>query len=232
MAIPLTTQFDHLITVTRDGSGAWVGRADIERERRTHPGLVGASPELRLAHGVVTLHPTESDFNPFGSSSGHQGVAAASFRVGEALEAVHEDGDRLRVWRGGTAELGVTVFRDGRFILGFGTLVAMGPGPGISFTEDPRATQRDPHRRVLPSVRPTDLYVRITVDGVTAQLREGEYAFNEPWHLFVAKVFTRGLPGEFSQLAIARDHHALTARMLMDSTLALSSSRRVDITWC
>jgi len=237
--------------------------------------------------------------------------------VGDTLEAVLEDGDRLRVCRGGTADLGITVFRGGRFMLALGAVGHMGLGAGIALEEDPRAAEVDlywlasivdppdttlvwldrsssdfesrfeacqhgpmnvrvilavkdaddltrkrlndlmvlgtlstascyceyidsrfqngtewaAYLRGLPKTRPKDLFIRITVDGVTSTVREGEYAFTQPWHLYVARVFTPGIPGELSQLAIARERHALTAKMLLDSTLAISQSSGTRIVW-
>ncbi len=62
MAIPVSAQFDYLTTVTRDGSGAWVERADPGDERRPHPGLVGARPERKppdqIESGPMTAQRT------------------------------------------------------------------------------------------------------------------------------------------------------------------------------
>lgn len=79
--------------------------------------------------------------------------------------------------------------------------------------------------RSLPGTRPTDLCLRISVDGVSTVLQEGAYAFARPWHLFVRNVFRLGLPGEWSQLAVARDHPALTRETLVKSTQTIASGR-------
>jgi hypothetical protein len=82
--------------------------------------------------------------------------------------------------------------------------------------------------RSLPRTRPTDLWLRISVDGVSTILQEGAYVFARPWHLFVQNVFRPGLPGEWSQLAVARDHPALTREIVIESTQTIAS-RRIEI---
>jgi hypothetical protein len=77
--------------------------------------------------------------------------------------------------------------------------------------------------RQLPRVRPHDLYLRFRFDGEDIDVCEGEQAFKRPWHLFVAKVYTPGLPGEWSQLAIVREHRAIDIQMVIDSTRMVAS---------
>ena len=317
MAIPLRSQFDYVISVIRDGSGGWRGRAETGDDRRPHPGLAGERPTFRLANGVVTLRQkqdTPTFLNRWFGQSTEETSPRASFRVGTAAESVLEDGDRLRIRRGGTTDIGLTVFRGERFILGVGAIVGMASGPDIALKEDPRAAEtmlqglaaiidrpdttlvwldrsstefdsavealkRGPkgHRvvvafkgvdyqtrrnlselrfrpetsscyyedvdarfanrdewlaylRGLPTSRPTDLYVRFTLDGVASTVREGHHASADSWHMCVAKVFTPGIPGEWSQLGIARQHPALTAEILVDSTNAIASAAGTDIT--
>jgi hypothetical protein len=83
-------------------------------------------------------------------------------------------------------------------------------------------------RQTLPLRYSGDLYIRFGLNGALHDVHEGEYAFTTPWHLFIEKVFTPGIPGEWSQLAIAREHPTVTAQMIVDSTKDIAS-RRIDI---
>ncbi len=85
------------------------------------------------------------------------------------------------------------------------------------------------HLRGLPKTRPTDLWVRFAVEGVTALLHEGEYRFESPWHLVVEKVYRPGIPGELSQLGLVREHPAVTKQMVMKSLRPIAS-RQIHFT--
>jgi hypothetical protein len=74
----------------------------------------------------------------------------------------------------------------------------------------------------LPKTRPDDLCLRFTIDGRSSDVREGEYRSHDPWHLFVAKVFTPGTPGELSQLGVAREDPALAVDTFTSSVRAIA----------
>jgi hypothetical protein len=77
--------------------------------------------------------------------------------------------------------------------------------------------------RRLPRVRPEDLWIRFTLGGASTVVREGEYAFQYPWHLFVHSVHRPGVPGELSQLAVAREDPALDKDVIVSSTKAIAA---------
>jgi hypothetical protein len=77
--------------------------------------------------------------------------------------------------------------------------------------------------RALPKRRPNDLWIRFTFKDASIVLREGEYGFTNPWHLFVRRVFTPGLPGQLSQLAIVRNHPAVSKEMVIESARMIAS---------
>lgn len=77
----------------------------------------------------------------------------------------------------------------------------------------------------LPESRPTDLWIRFATGGTSTVVGEGECAFTDPWHLFVARVFRPGLPGELSRFAIARNHAAISNEMVS----AASAMMRLEI---
>lgn len=91
---------------------------------------------------------------------------------------------------------------------------------------DARFKSRDEwirYLRNLPKSRPDDLWLRIKIAETCTTVREGDYAFVDPWHLFVRKVCEPGLPGQLSQLGIAWANPALTQATLIESTIAVAS---------
>lgn len=91
---------------------------------------------------------------------------------------------------------------------------------------DERFTSRDKwlsYLRSLPKRRPNDLWIRFTAGNVSITLKEGDYGFMDPWHLFVQRVFTPGLPGELSQLAIVRSHPTVNKEMVIESAQTIAS---------
>lgn len=141
MAISSAGLFNHELVIARDASGAWSGEAAPRREGARHPGLVGEQPQVTLSGGVVTLRRRASILDLFNSHCrrGDNLAGRASFRVGDALEAVAEDGDLLRVARFGTGDFAATLFRRGHLVIGLGALLATPLGDAISIEEDPRA---------------------------------------------------------------------------------------------
>lgn len=98
MAIPISCQFDYTVVVNRTCSRALRGRATAAADSARHPGLVGDQPDLELTSGVVHLYRSESPVRALDAHHGSWGCPAsrASFRVGEALDAIVEDGDLVR----------------------------------------------------------------------------------------------------------------------------------------
>ncbi len=315
MAIPAASQFDYRVVLKRDSSDGWRGRAESTANTGFHPGFAGDRPEIELAGGVISLWRTESwvgrQLNPHYRSWGEP-ASKVMVRVGRAIEAFVEDGDRLSVTRGGTTDLSVALFRGDALLIGLGAIAGKHPGTGLIIEEDPRAYEdrlygvaaelersdtnfvwlntSDPqcesvlkgipgssasrlivaiagpdaderrrlnHRvadsgfrssrasctyfdvdarfttreqwleylRSLPETRPSDLWIRISADGVGSVVHEGEYVFSSPWHLYVQSVCRWGCPGEWSQLAIVREHPAITKQDVIESTELLASRR-------
>ena len=83
--------------------------------------------------------------------------------------------------------------------------------------------------RAQPAERPSDLVVRFAVAGVQVELREGEYEFLSPWHFYVNRIRRFGIPGEWSQLGVAREHPRLTEDSIRESTNRIAQGvRRID----
>ena len=137
MAIPAASCFDYEATLTRSRSGGWTGRAVPRPNQSVHPGLVGDQPTLVLAGGIVTLRSTKSRFSLDYQAWG--APASVSFRVGDALEAVAQEGDLLCVSRGGTTDLSTTLCRSNDLVMGLGAVTHRRLGTGVTIQEDPRA---------------------------------------------------------------------------------------------
>src|SRR5712671_2136213 len=156
MAIPASGQFFYEAIVNSVFGGGWRGLASPQTDGSRHPGLVGDRPQLELGSGVLTLRRTEPKGPPLDRHYETCGPSASqvSFRVGAALEAVIQDGDRVSVLRGGTADLGVEVFRGEDALMGLG--VVRDRFGSLIIEEDPRAH----YVRDLPRTRPDDLFIR------------------------------------------------------------------------
>jgi hypothetical protein len=74
----------------------------------------------------------------------------------------------------------------------------------------------------LPRRRPDDLWIRFTARDESITLKEGEYGFMDPWHLFVQRVCAPGTPGQLSQLAIVRNHPSVSKEMVIESGRAIA----------
>ncbi len=192
MAIHSSSLFDVEAPLRRRASGGWIAGA-VPGGVRGFFNFWGDEPTIELAGGVVSI------LRP----------ARTPFRVGPLPEAVAADGDRLRVSRCSSGELGVALLRDARVVLALGALP-----PTL-----------DANVRV-PAGRPDDLHVRVTLDGTDHQLREGEYRFSEPWHLYVQRVGrTVSEPGERSLVGIARAHPAVDREALIEAVRTLASAQ-------
>jgi hypothetical protein len=77
--------------------------------------------------------------------------------------------------------------------------------------------------RALPDRRPDDLHVLFRLGGAEVKLREGEYAFQAPWHLYLQQIRRRGVPGQHTQIGVAREHPGLDKAAIVESTERIAS---------
>jgi hypothetical protein len=101
-------------------------------------------------------------------------------------------------------------------------------GSRWSVDVDERFSSKDEwlaYLRSLPKRRPDDLWIRFTARGESITLKEGEYGFMDPWHLSVQRVYTPGMPGQLSQLAIVRKHPSVSKEMVIESGRAIAFGR-------
>jgi hypothetical protein len=314
MAISPAGQFDYVVPLTRRGEHEWGGRAMPPTETKYHPGIVGRQPDVVLSADTITLHRTE-DALTFALDPHYrrwrQPRLRESFKVGPLLARVVEQSDVLHIHRGGTAEVGLVLSRQGVLVMALGAVRPGALGDGNTFTEDSRAGEvslygvrnslddpdwlfvwlntseadietlagrvdavegnrlliaiagEDPnarwqlnhrlatpsrgsrHRsacyyidvdgrfatreqwlayiRQLPQTRPLDLHIHFQLGTVSKVVLEHEYVSQTPWHLFVQRVYTPGLPGDLSQLAIVREHRGVTREMVLEAARTISS---------
>lgn len=138
MAIGPLGQFDYRVTVTRSDAG-FTGTALSGSPDRRHPGIVGERPTIELREGDIILQrrwPDRLAGRVRYKERFRTPLSSVSLSVGELLHRVTLDGDVLRVVRGGTGDVGLTLTRSGELLVGFGAVAGM--LPGISIEDDPR----------------------------------------------------------------------------------------------
>lgn len=197
--------FDLSVRLAQE-DGEWRGVGTAANPKQ--PGLVGDRPNIVLRDGGITLQRSKLSPRPEGPSA-----FADQFRifVGPVMEAVLAVGDHVRLRRGGRGERSVIVTRRDSLVFALGAVREDLPQFGIEVTYDPRAG------RALPRERPSDLFVTFHVDGRTATIEEGGHGFLEPFHLAVPRIFTIGLPGTATKLAVVPAHPAVTEAMFLES---------------
>jgi tetratricopeptide (TPR) repeat protein len=125
MAISPAGQFDYVVPLTRRGEHDWGGRAMPPTETKYHPGIVGRQPDVVLSADTITLHRTE-DALTFALDPHYrrwrQPRLRESFKVGPLLARVVEQSDVLHIHRGGTAEVGLVLSRQGTLIMALGAV--------------------------------------------------------------------------------------------------------------
>ena len=132
MAIPPWSCYDYHTVLQAHRDGHWSGIAN----EHGVDSLLGSHPSMAVIDGRVTMTRRGGNF------PNRSQVVSASFDGGEALRQVLRHGDRLACWRGGTAEVGLSVSRAGALVLGLGTLGSM-PGSDIIIDHDPRVEERE-----------------------------------------------------------------------------------------
>ena len=138
MAVGPLGQFDYRATLKRTDAG-FAGRALPSAAERLHPGIVGQQPTIELREGTIILRRGWID--RLAGRVRYKGrfrtpLSSVSLSAGELLHRVALDGDVLRLCRGGTGDVGLTLMRSGELLVGVGA--AAGMLPGISIEDDPR----------------------------------------------------------------------------------------------
>jgi hypothetical protein len=135
MAISRQGQFQYSAVLQRNLE-SWKGSAHDDGL----PSLLGSGPSVAVTEGRVTL--TRSWRGALSASL----MSAAAFEVGGSVESVLREGDLLSCWRTGTAEIGLSVTRNGSLELGLGVLHDT-PAVGITIEHDPRVEETELARK-------------------------------------------------------------------------------------
>ena len=136
MTIPISSRFDYHTVVQPHGDGHWAGISE-EGEAES---LLGSHPSVVVADGRVTITRRQRSVLRRSRPVSALQRVSASFDGGAALRTVLRQGDRLACWRGGTAEIGLSVSRGGSLALGLGALGGK-PGSGVTIEHDPRVEE-------------------------------------------------------------------------------------------
>jgi hypothetical protein len=153
--------FDYNIVVERTSDG-WAGIATPDPPRRGPPGMVGVCPRFELANGLVTLHRT--DTAPIEKSDRWPPKRRVSFDVGDCVEAVAREGDRLQLSRGGCGQLGLVLSRQDALVLLMGG-AGPRPHPTVTVLEDPRAHEVSLYRTARLLDDPTCAFAWLDLAG-------------------------------------------------------------------
>lgn len=172
MAIPGWSCYHYHTALHAERAGEWAGVAD-EGESAS---LLGSGPAVVVSNGRVTMTRRRHAFQ-------REPEVRAIFDGGEALAATLRAGDRLSCWRGGTAEIGLSVRRAGLLVLGLGTLGDV-PDNDVAIDQDPRVEETElardfrdidrPGTRVvwLDPARPSELDAHLReLDGELAGVK-------------------------------------------------------------
>jgi hypothetical protein len=135
MAIPFTAQCRYTVTLRHGADGPWRGTADPADQGLS---LVGDAPAIELDNGRLTLSRRALTPERLRAGFGTP-VVSASVGIGDALETVLRDGDRLQVLRGGMAELALVLRREERLVMALGVVTEDLKEAGIGVEVDPRA---------------------------------------------------------------------------------------------
>jgi len=153
--------------------------------------LVGLQPTLRILGGRLVLE----------AGARHRAeVRSASLELNESLiESLH-CGDVLTLVRTRTADIGVSLLRDGRLIVAAGAVTAVTLGDNVAVRGGP-VVDFSAHGPEQPPRRET--WVDVSVSGETRRLREGEETTLHDYRFSVVRCFQDGIPGTFECLAIS-----------------------------
>ena len=245
MVMPRCGTFDYVTIIpgqSRDGSIECVAQlreviaysGDDLRDSR----LVGVAPVFRVTDAGLTPDPgprrprvMRSCISLTASSRQQASVAAVSFHLDRALTASLRPGDVIHVARTSCGGLGVSAIRGGQLVVAVGAVTAVPLGSGIEarIPADLIAAATAVFRQRAPDFEFSELPIEFSVNGSHSVLYGGRPTL-EPFDVFVAHGFLKGLPGTSECAAICRkgvcpNDAANASAFLLDCRDALSISR-------
>ena len=131
-------QFNYVVRLRRGPDAVWRGTATATPDE---PHLVGATPGIELANGVLSIvGPTSHEPRRRRRSVETYPISSrAAMAVGDTLEAVLRDDDVIDLDRGPMGTVGIVVSRDNQLVVALGDVTRRVERFGISIVVDPRA---------------------------------------------------------------------------------------------
>jgi hypothetical protein len=128
------------VALTRSTSGPLGGRAEPSRDADRHPGICAPQPDISLEGNTVLLRSTWSGrlahrLRPHGVRNFGPPASEVRLKVGAAFGTIAQEGDRLEVARGGTAEIALALFRGEDLQIAAGALEELDLS-GVAIVED------------------------------------------------------------------------------------------------
>ncbi len=188
MVMPPCGTFDYFVVVPdqpRECSDPWRIQAQVREpvqvtgEPLADSRLVGLCPTLEVTGGLVALRAPHRQ---------HAQVAAASFEVDPALPSVFLPEDVLHLVRTRTADLAVSVIRQGELVVAIGAVSTVPLGRAVKISSMPFTT--------------TDS-VDVTVQEEMRRLQTGDRIQFAGYDVFVERCFVEGTPGQYECLSVA-----------------------------
>ena len=228
MAMPLAGTFDYAGLVpgkTDFQSGRWqlkerswaalpelsfverhLGLGGPYRELVNHR-LVGLQPTLRIRGGDLILEATGRDL-------AH--IRTATIPIDSSLVEYFEEGDLLTLVRTNTADVAVSLLRDGRLVCALGAVTIVPIGDVLHV----RASSPYDFQSPMPNGRcDREMWVEVSKSDETVRLRVGDERRIGDYSVTVIRCREDGCPGKCESVAISLHDAALNAASVHSSRL-------------
>ncbi len=138
--------YDYAVTIRGDDKtpSRWIGRCDPSGSQSDYPGPAGEQPFFELQDERITLRRSESWISSFFNKRYElvgRPRAEHSFDAGPALKACVTAGDKLFIRSVGTGDKAFMITRDGKLVIGVGSIAHLQLGDAITVQEDPRVKE-------------------------------------------------------------------------------------------
>lgn len=165
-----------------------------ERLRRNR--LVGLYPTLRLSGPNLILEATDR----------HAEMSAAFFEVDQRLIDALGGADVLTIVRAATADIGLSVLRDGDLVFAVGAVTLVPLGGGLTVRGGPLLDLSKPELHEWPR---KETWLDVASRGEVVRLEDGAEKIIDNYQLSVLHCFQDGIPGTHENVAITRARDGL-----------------------
>jgi hypothetical protein len=166
-----------------------LGRSRTEYDPLRHDRLVGLRPILQISGGRFAL---------IASSRSHARVSSASFDVDHDLPGRFHVGDVLTLIRTGTADLALSLMRDGRLMCAIGAVTVLRLGSAITVRGQSQVERTRSWDR-------KDEWIEVAVGEERKRLQKREEATFGSYRVTVVRCYEPGIPGEYESVAVSLD---------------------------